>query len=73
MVTFFLLNMAGALHTTYVALLLIFSGGTFLYVSTVHILPEYSSSAMKRRDVAVFVAGILLPLTPSVMSLDHGH
>jgi hypothetical protein len=73
LVTYFLLSMSGTVSGTWVALLLIFSGGTFLYVSTVHILPEYSSASMKRRDVATFVFGILLPLVPSLLSIGHGH
>ena len=71
--TYFLLSMSGALSSQWVALLLIFSGGTFLYVSTVHILPDYASASMKRRDVAVFVSGILLPLVPSLLDIGHGH
>lgn len=73
LLTYFFLSLSGALSTQWVALLLVFSGGTFLYVSTVHILPEYASSAMKRRDVAVFVSGILFPLVPSLLDIGHGH
>lgn len=73
LLTYFLLSLSGSLNTTWVALLLVFSGGTFLYVATVHILPEFPPATLRRVDVAVFVTGILLPLLPALLSLDHGH
>jgi zinc transporter ZupT len=72
-VTFIALGASGELSARALALLLVFSGGTFLYVSAVHILPEFSAATMKQSEAAVLVAGILLPITPQLLDLGHGH
>ena len=48
-------------------IMLLFSAGTFLYVATVHVLPELAESARKSRD------HILLPTTPNGNSPSHSH
>eukprot|EP00041_Stephanoeca_diplocostata_P019314 m.414381 g.414381 ORF g.414381 m.414381 type:complete len:268 (-) comp21271_c0_seq2:1307-2110(-) len=54
------------------ALVMLFSGGTFLFVATVHIMPDVLASgvAMTWLDVVVNVAGILLPMC---INFEHGH
>jgi len=71
------------------ALCLLFSGGTFLYVATAHILPELqaeaaasgaggggsasgagASSSAVITEVAILLAGLLLPL---LLNVQHGH
>ena len=54
---------------------MLFSAGTFLYVATVHVLPEISHSNGNNKglslvDVAVLVIGCLLPL---VLNIGHSH
>lgn len=64
---------------------MLFSAGTFLYVSTVHVLPEILSMGSKNTDgsvivrehkgfskleLTVMVLGSLLPL---VLALGHSH
>ncbi len=73
LLTFALLSVSGELTQQALSLLLIFSGGTFLYVSAVHILPEYTSQSMRRSEVALLIAGVLLPALPSLLNMDHGH
>jgi len=47
---------------------MLFSAGTFLYVATVHVLPEVGK--LDRRKTALMVFGSILPL---IMSLGHSH
>ena len=47
---------------------MLFSAGTFLYVATVHVLPEVGK--LDRRKTALMVLGSVLPL---IMSLGHSH
>ena len=54
---------------------MLFSAGTFLYVATVHVLPEISHSGGGNKglaiiDVVVLVTGCLLPL---LLNLGHSH
>lgn len=65
-------------HSTGVAML--FSAGTFLYVSTVHVLPELTSHShhdpsatnghFSRKQLAALICGSLLPL---FLTLGHHH
>lgn len=50
---------------------MLFSGGTFLYVATVHVLPEVTrdtENGFSRMEVVALVGGALLPLL-----LTYGH
>jgi len=53
---------------------MLFSAGTFLYVATVHVLPEITHSdtggRLSKFDVFVMVVGSMLPL---VLNLGHSH
>jgi len=61
---------------------MLFSAGTFLYVATVHVLPEVGGIAhshkpestggkgLSRLEVAALVLGCLIPL---VLSIGHHH
>uniref|UniRef100_A0A0A9XJ61 Zinc transporter ZIP9 n=1 Tax=Lygus hesperus TaxID=30085 RepID=A0A0A9XJ61_LYGHE len=52
---------------------MLFSAGTFLYVATVHVLPELTTragGALKPKQLLALVAGTLLPL---VLSSGHHH
>ncbi|XP_064484963.1 zinc transporter ZIP9-A-like [Ornithodoros turicata] len=71
---------SNSLNSTGLALL--FSAGTFLYVSTVHVLPELvsrhadpdvrnrSSEGFRRRDVLILIVGTILPM---FLTLGHHH
>lgn len=54
------------------ALVMLFSGGTFLFVATAHILPEvmHSDHGLSWKEIWVTVCGTLLPL---LMNFEHGH
>jgi zinc transporter 9 len=55
-------------------LLLLFSAGTFVYVATVHILPEISSSSQHQKLSPMQIFLLLLGMfTPLVFSVDHHH
>ncbi len=55
----------------WIGLCLLFSAGTFLYVATVHVLPEVSSAGrLSWTDVSLLSLGILLPLA---FSVEHEH
>lgn len=56
---------------------LLFSAGTFLYVSTVHVLPEltykshsHSVGGLQKRELVAIVVGALLP---SILTMGHHH
>ena len=53
---------------------MLFSAGTFLYVATVHVLPEIThsnnSGGLSKFDVFIMVVGSLLPL---LLNLGHSH
>jgi len=55
-------------------LCMLFSAGTFLYVSTVHVLPEVQSHNEDRQfrftEMLWFIAGSILPL---LLSIGHSH
>lgn len=61
-------------HTTGVAML--FSAGTFLYVATLHVLPEVTNSGgghshgFSKGELLMLSIGALLPL---VMTFGHHH
>ncbi|KAL1128918.1 hypothetical protein AAG570_013452 [Ranatra chinensis] len=76
LITYFCIGQEGketlsSLNATGIAML--FSAGTFLYVATVHVLPELSSrvgGAFKPTQLAVLILGALLPL---LLSTGHHH
>ncbi|CAB0012355.1 unnamed protein product [Nesidiocoris tenuis] len=76
LLTYFCIGQEGketlsALNATGIAML--FSAGTFLYVATVHVLPELTAragGAFKPKQLFALVAGTLLPL---VLSSGHHH
>ena len=47
--------------------MLLFSAGTFLYVATVHVLPELAEAARKSRD------HILIPTSANINPPSHSH
>lgn len=50
---------------------MLFSAGTFLYVATVHVLPEIlQQQHLRISELAIMVTGSLLP---SLLSLNHHH
>jgi zinc transporter 9 len=53
---------------------MLFSAGTFLYVSTVHVLPEVQAhnedKQFKFAETLSFIVGALLPL---LLSIGHSH
>jgi len=51
---------------------MLFSAGTFLYVSTVHVLPEVQNhdTKLSLTEVIAFIVGSILPL---VLSIGHSH
>lgn len=61
---------------------MLFSAGTFLYVATVHVLPElmvrksphtsgtHSSRVMRKGELAAIIVGALLP---SLLTMGHHH
>lgn len=55
-------------------LCMLFSAGTFLYVSTVHVLPEVQSHnedrGFKLTETLSFIAGSIIPL---ILSVGHSH
>jgi zinc transporter 9 len=55
-------------------LCMLFSAGTFLYVSTVHVLPEVQSHnedhQFRPSEMLSFIVGAILPL---FMSMGHSH
>lgn len=54
------------------AIVMLFSGGTFLFVATAHILPEvmHSGAGLSWPEVGVMVFGTMLPL---FLNFEHGH
>nr|CAB3266276.1 zinc transporter ZIP9-like [Phallusia mammillata] len=77
-VTFLFLNQSGKQLLTEVnatGIAMLFSAGTFLYVATVHVLPEVSHSSTGNRglstfEVLILVTGSLLPL---LLNVGHSH
>lgn len=54
-------------------IVLLFSGGTFLYVSTVHILPEIyinSGTHLTRAQIVLLILGVF---SPALLSIGHIH
>lgn len=80
MTHFFLGLTALASSPAWLGKLLLFSGGTFLYVATSHILPELQTdpslahlsvpARLTRVEFGALLAGLLLPL---MIGVDHGH
>lgn len=54
------------------AIVMLFSGGTFLFVATAHILPEvmHSGGGLSWAEVGTMVFGTMLPL---FLNFEHGH
>ncbi len=55
------------------AIAMLFSAGTFLYVATVHVLPEVtkdSQNGFSRKELVALVGGALLPL---LLTSGHHH
>lgn len=55
------------------ALAMLFSAGTFLYVATVHVLPEVtkdSQHGFSRKELVALIVGIVLPL---FLTSGHHH
>lgn len=78
LVTFFALKSSEVGFDTFTAtgIAMLFSAGTFLYVATVHVLPEVtnvghsSSSGFSKCELLLLTVGSLLPL---VLTLGHHH
>jgi hypothetical protein len=56
-------------------LMLLISGGSFLNVATMHILPEvlgdsHSSNSLKTTDLIILVGTMYIPV---LLSVDHSH
>ncbi len=53
---------------------MLFSAGTFLYVSTVHVLPEVQSQNEDRKfdltEIFIFIIGAVMPI---FLSIGHKH
>lgn len=76
-VTFILLKMnsdASVVSSNSTGLCMLFSAGTFLYVSTVHVLPEVQSHNDDRQfrtgEMLIFIVGALMPV---FLSVGHSH
>lgn len=65
-------------HFNATGVAMLFSAGTFLYVATVHVLPEvggggghsHGGKGLSKVEVGVLVLGCLIPL---VLSVGHHH
>ncbi|EDV23639.1 uncharacterized protein TRIADDRAFT_26661 [Trichoplax adhaerens] len=79
--TFYILTKTGQSSSTMegTGLAMLFSAGTFLYVATVHVLPEDNSnnsnhgphmSKLSKLEITVMVLGTFLPI---LLSLNHHH
>ena len=57
------------------AIAMLFSAGTFLYVATVHVLPELTSStgSLSKPDLCLLIFGTVAPLLLGLVSHEHGH
>jgi len=78
LLTFYVLRL-GVMHASLrmLAVCFMFSGGTFLFVSAAHILPEIQATTddpsdrqAKFRNLWIMVGGLLLPL---LINIEHGH
>ncbi len=65
-------NISALTSTTSIALIVLFSGGTFLYAATMHILPEVLGSGchLSMQQIAAVAVGGLLP---ALLSFGHQH
>eukprot|EP00035_Acanthoeca_spectabilis_P007052 m.131837 g.131837 ORF g.131837 m.131837 type:complete len:341 (+) comp13775_c0_seq2:202-1224(+) len=65
------LNLLGV-QLQQLALVMLFSGGTFLFVATVHIMPEVmkADQTLSWNEVWVTVLGIMVPI---FLNVEHGH
>ena len=65
-------NIAALTSPGSVALIVLFSGGTFLYAATMHILPEVLGAGchLSLQQIAAVTAGGLLP---ALLSFGHEH
>ena len=56
------------------AIAMLFSAGTFLYVATVHVLPEVTEGeALDSAEIFLIVLGTVLPLFLGMVTHEHGH
>lgn len=56
---------------SFTGIAMLFSAGTFLYVATVHVLPEIlQQQHLRISELLIMVTGSLLP---SLLSLNHHH
>ena len=56
------------------AIAMLFSAGTFLYVATVHVLPEVTEGEkLSSVDLILIVVGTVMPLFLGMISHEHGH
>ena len=56
------------------AIAMLFSAGTFLYVATVHVLPEVTNGEkLMGVDLLLIIVGTVMPLLLGLISHDHGH
>ncbi|CAL8111021.1 unnamed protein product [Orchesella dallaii] len=75
-ITYFGISQEGKQDTTTMnatALAMLFSAGTFLYVATVHVLPEVtkdSQNGFSRKEMLCLIVGIMLPL---LFTSGHHH
>lgn len=55
----------------YLGVAMLFSAGTFLYVATVHVLPEITQhEALKISELLALIGGSFLP---SILTVKHHH
>eukprot|EP00730_Choanoeca_flexa_P018497 TRINITY_DN8996_c0_g2_i1.p1 TRINITY_DN8996_c0_g2~~TRINITY_DN8996_c0_g2_i1.p1 ORF type:complete len:324 (+),score=57.75 TRINITY_DN8996_c0_g2_i1:115-1086(+) len=71
-VTFYAMGMGVVSYQmSTLAIVMLFSGGTFLFVATMHILPEVlTQQELSWAQAALLVAGILFPI---IINIEHGH
>jgi solute carrier family 39 (zinc transporter), member 9 len=67
-------NQQAIVSLNHTGLCMLFSAGTFLYVSTVHVLPEIQSRRDGKQftlsEMCVFIFGAILPV---ILSIGHSH
>lgn len=75
--TYIVLNMPNqqaVVSANHTGLCMLFSAGTFLYVSTVHVIPEIQSQRDGKQftfsEMFVFICGAIMP---AILSIGHSH
>lgn len=66
-----LYQVSGASSGTFVAMCVLFSGGTFVYAACVHMLPDLSAKALSWNSLAVLCLGALIPCGINLLDLHH--